>query len=97
MTDFYRVLLPLLGLLLGVLPGGARGEFIDVLDLPARSSPLAEHAPLNDVSRAGDSLVAVGQRGHILYCDDAGTHWQQARVPVSSDLTALYFPTAQQG
>ncbi len=97
MNDFYRVLLPLLGLLLGTLPVSARGEFIDVLDLPARTSPLADHAPLNDISRAGDSLVAVGQRGHILYSDYSGGHWQQAHVPVSSDLTAVAFPTAEQG
>ena len=97
MSDFYRVLLPLLGLLLGVLPGAVRGEFIDVLDLPARTSPLAERAPLNDVSRTGDNLVAVGQRGHILYSDYTGGHWQQARVPVSSDLTAVYFPSRAKG
>ncbi|HSC81988.1 MAG TPA: YCF48-related protein [Pseudomonas sp.] len=82
---------------MGSLPLAAQGEFIDVLDLPARVSPLAAMAPLNDVGRAGDSLVTVGQRGHILYSDDAGQHWQQAKVPVSSDLTAVYFPTPQQG
>lgn len=97
MSDFYRVLLPLLGLLAGVLPLGARGEFIDVLDLPASASPLADRAPLSDLARAGDSLVAVGQRGHILYSDYTGGHWQQASVPVSSDLTAVHFPTPQQG
>lgn len=95
MNDFYRVLLPLLGLLMGTLPLAAQGEFIDVLDLPARITPLAERAPLNDVSRVGDSLVAVGQRGHILYASEG--RWQQAQVPVSSDLTAVYFPTPRQG
>ncbi|MEK1908064.1 MAG: YCF48-related protein [Pseudomonas sp.] len=79
------------------MPLGAQGEFIDVLDLPARVSPLAQVAPLNDVTRTGDKLVAVGQRGHILFSDDAGNQWQQARVPVSSDLNAVYFPTPQQG
>ena len=97
MNDFYRVLLPLLGLLLGALPIGARGEFIDVLELPARSSPLADRAPLNDVTRSGDSMVAVGQRGHILYSDYTGGHWQQAKVPVSSDLTAVYFSGRRAG
>jgi photosystem II stability/assembly factor-like uncharacterized protein len=41
--------------------------------------------------------VAVGQRGHVLTSDDAGQHWQQADVPVSSDLVAVSFPTPQAG
>ena len=49
------------------------------------------------MARAGDRLVAVGQRGHILYSDDVGKHWQQAAVPVSADLNAVSFPTATQG
>ena len=46
---------------------------------------------------AGQRLVAVGQRGHIVYSDDAGMQWQQAQVPVSSDLVAVHFPTSAQG
>lgn len=45
----------------------------------------------------GDRLVAVGERGLIVYSDDGGTNWQQARVPVSLTLTALHFPNAQHG
>ncbi|VVM78142.1 YCF48-related protein [Pseudomonas fluorescens] len=71
--------------------------YIDVLDLPAKPSPLAVHSPLIGIARAGERLVTVGQRGHILYSDDAGKHWQQASVPVSSDLTAVFFPSAKQG
>ncbi|WP_028631439.1 WD40/YVTN/BNR-like repeat-containing protein [Metapseudomonas resinovorans] len=72
-------------------------DYVDVLDLPAKSSALAVRSPLLDLARAGQRLVAVGQRGHILYSDDAGKAWQQAAVPVSSDLTAVYFPSAEQG
>ena len=72
-------------------------EYIDVLDLPAKPSALARHSPLLDLTRAGSRLVAVGQRGHILYSDDEGKGWQQARVPVSSDLNAVVFPTPEQG
>jgi len=71
--------------------------FDDVLELPAKPSALAVHSPLLDVTHAGERLVAVGQRGHILYSDDAGKAWQQAAVPVSSDLNAVHFPTAKQG
>ncbi|MHB9801085.1 WD40/YVTN/BNR-like repeat-containing protein [Pseudomonas sp. MT3] len=72
-------------------------EFVDVLDTPSQVSPLAEHSLLVGLASAGQRLVAVGQRGHILYSDDAGKHWQQARVPVSSDLVAVHFPSARHG
>ena len=71
--------------------------YVDVLELPAKASALAQRSPLLDVARAGERLVAVGQRGHILYSDDAGQSWQQAAVPVSADLNAVHFPTAEQG
>ncbi|MNZ91779.1 Ycf48-like protein precursor [compost metagenome] len=58
---------------------------------------MAQQSPLLDLANAGQRLVTVGQRGHILYSDDAGGHWLQASVPVSSDLTAVYFPSAQHG
>jgi photosystem II stability/assembly factor-like uncharacterized protein len=94
MSNLSKVVLTLL---LGSLPLAAQADFIDVLDLPAQPSALAPMAPLTDVSQAGERLVAVGQRGHILYSDDAGGHWLQASVAVSSDLTAVYFSTPRQG
>ncbi len=70
----------------------------DVLDTPATKSPLAARALLNGMARAGnDRLVAVGQRGHILYSDDAAKRWTQAEVPLSSDLVAVSFPDATHG
>lgn len=84
--------------MLTLLPGFAQATpYIDVLDLPAKASALAVRSPQLDVTRAGERLLSVGQRGHILYSDDAGQTWQQAAVPVSSDLNAVHFPTAQQG
>ena len=80
----------------GVTAGQAT-DYVDVLDLPAKASALAQRSPLLDLARAGSRLVAVGQRGHILYSDDEGGRWQQARVPVSSDLNAVTFPTPEQG
>lgn len=73
------------------------GQFADVLDTPALRSDLAAHALMTGLTRAGERLVAVGQRGHIVYSDDGGQHWQQAAVPVSSDLVAVHFPVPQQG
>src|SRR5574340_1818382 len=77
-------------------PEGA-AAFRDVLDTPAAMSPLAQRGLLLGLARAGNAVVAVGQRGHILWSDDAGGHWQQAAVPVSSDLVAVSFPTPKIG
>ncbi len=79
--------------------GGGRSSasFVDVLDTPSSLAPLAPRAPLNGIARAGSRLVAVGARGHIVYSEDEGRSWKQATVPVSSDLTAVHFPSARQG
>lgn len=67
------------------------------LSFPAIPSDKAATSPLTAVAMAGDRLVAVGQRGHIVLSDDAGTTWKQASVPVSSDLVAVSFASAQHG
>ncbi|WP_207062926.1 YCF48-related protein [Motiliproteus sp. SC1-56] len=69
----------------------------DRIQLPARSSSLAAHSLLLDVADAGDRLVAVGERGHILYSEDRGESWQQAEVPARVTLTAVAFPTPELG
>ncbi|HEY7944284.1 MAG TPA: YCF48-related protein [Casimicrobiaceae bacterium] len=71
--------------------------FVDVLDTPAQASPLASRSLLQSVAKAGNRLIAVGQRGHIVVSDDGGTTWKQASVPVSSDLTAVFFADAEHG
>jgi photosystem II stability/assembly factor-like uncharacterized protein len=77
--------------------GAAQKAWRDVLDTPSGASALAPRGLLNGLARAGSRLVAVGQRGHVLLSDDAGRTWQQASVPVSSDLVAVCFPTAKAG
>ena len=95
MKNFVLALLcSMLALLQGVAQAAA---YVDVLDLPAKPSPLAVRSPLIGIARAGERLVTVGQRGHILYSDAAGKHWLQASVPLSSDLTAVFFSSAKQG
>ena len=84
-------------LALGGSCGVAQAAYVDVLDLPAEPSALAVHSALRDVARAGERLVAVGPRGHIVYSDNQGQDWRQASVPVSADLNALAFPTPQEG
>ncbi|MFC5578584.1 WD40/YVTN/BNR-like repeat-containing protein [Lysobacter niabensis] len=72
-------------------------SFTDVLDQPAVASTLAAQRLLQASAVAGRRLVAAGARGHIVYSDDRGASWQQAKVPVSADLTALHFANAKQG
>lgn len=78
------------------LPAAA-ATFVPPLEQPAMASPLAAHTPLMAVTTAGKRLVAVGQRGHIVFSDDGGKTWTQASVPVSTGLVAVAFPTDQQG
>jgi photosystem II stability/assembly factor-like uncharacterized protein len=81
--------------LLVVVP--VRADFQDPLDTPASQSTLAVHGVFNGLAMAGQRIVAVGQRGHILVSDDCGGSWQQAAVPVSVDLTAVQFPDSSHG
>lgn len=67
------------------------------LDRPALLSAQASHAVLMAAAQAGRRLVAVGERGIILWSDDAGKQWQQAQVPVSVTLTAVQFVDARHG
>ena len=78
----------------GTLPAAG---FQDPLAVPAQPSALASKGLLQGVARAGLRIVAVGQRGHVIYSTDAGSTWKQANVPVSSDLTAVFFVTDQKG
>ena len=71
--------------------------FEDPTRVAAAMSEKLLMSPLIAVAMAGERRVAVGQRGHIAISEDAGHNWTQARVPVSSDLVAVSFPSAQQG
>jgi photosystem II stability/assembly factor-like uncharacterized protein len=68
------------------------------------SGSIAEHAHLAsrslllDIAAAGDRLVAVGERGHVLFSDDRGTTWTQAStVPTQALLTGVCFSSAREG
>lgn len=60
-------------------------------------SSKAASSLLLDVTHAGSRLVVAGDRGHILYSDDDGTSWTQAKVPTRQMLTAIYFADEQHG
>lgn len=92
-----QVLCTGLMLAIGFSGGSALAAGKNAVDLPAVMSAKASHSLLLDLARAGKRIVAVGDRGHILFSDDEGRSWAQARVPVSVMLTAVYFTNAQEG
>lgn len=79
----------------GVLPANA------VENLLETASPSGKHATVSvlaAVARAGNRLVAVGERGIVLLSDDNGvTLRHQAKVPVSVALTNVRFISDKKG
>ncbi len=61
----------------------------DPLDRPVEIMPLAHESLILDMTRSGDRIIAVGERGHVLVSAD-GNAWRQiANVPLRSTLTAV--------
>lgn len=69
------------------------------LPLAAQAKPVRhlERTAILAVTRAGDRVVAVGERGVVLLSDDGGVKWTQAQVPVSVTLTAVCFVDGKKG
>jgi len=63
----------------------------DTMDIEyAEKMPLATTSMLLDITRAGNTFVAVGERGHVTLSMD-GTSWTQADVvPTRSTLTTVF-------
>jgi len=81
----------LLVAVLGFTALPALADWQDPLQTPAMATTKAHKNLLLDITNAGDRLVAVGERGHVIASDDDGFSWLQAKVPVISTLTAVYF------
>lgn len=69
----------------------------EVLRTPALPTARARDAAMLALARAGDRLVAAGERGIVLFSDDGGHAWTQARVPAQVSLTALRFIDERSG
>ena len=65
--------------------------------MPALPALKANQSLLLDIEKAGDRLITVGERGHILISDDGGNQWQQSEVPINQMLNAVSFPDSQHG
>jgi photosystem II stability/assembly factor-like uncharacterized protein len=70
----------------------ASAAAVDPGTLPAELAPLAPRSLLLDIAQAGSRLVAVGERGHVLFSDNRGQSWTQAAsVPTQEVLTSVCF------
>ncbi|VVP74472.1 Ycf48-like protein [Pseudomonas fluorescens] len=75
-----------------VLAGPAVAAPTDGLLLqPSITSAMAVQSVMLSVARAGQRLVAVGERGFIIVSDDNGGTWQQVSSPVSMTLVKVRF------
>jgi photosystem II stability/assembly factor-like uncharacterized protein len=90
------LLLACLGALGCAAPARAAG-LAEPLDRPAVMVRNPQQVGMLGAAAAGSRLVAVGERGIILLSDDQGGHWRQAKVPVSTNLNAVAFPTPRLG
>lgn len=72
-------------------------HFEDPLERPAQMSDLSLQAPVLGVASAGSAFIAVGQQGRILRQSSPTSPWRQVVVPVSTDLVAVSFSTADHG
>lgn len=99
MTQWVRVACVGLAACLLGLPA-ARGQD-EPASPPARNKTVVEIRPdriiLVDITRAGDRLVAVGERGFALVSDDAGQTWRARETPVTRTLTGVAFRDPKMG
>lgn len=80
-----------------IQPAALAAPLAPVLERPAQHAVRPERSVLIDVARAGNRLVAVGERGIIVFSDDNGETWKQANTPVAATLVALTFVDEHQG
>jgi photosystem II stability/assembly factor-like uncharacterized protein len=83
-----------------VCPGGLIASEIldrkDALYEAATETREALNSVLLGAAFAGQRMVVVGERGHILYSDDGNT-WHQSVVPTRTTLTSVFFLSPQLG
>lgn len=77
--------------------GSADQREKDLLKIPGVQNKTPEKGLLLDVTTAGTRIVAVGENGKIIFSDNFGESWSQAKVPVCVTLTAVSFPTPLKG
>ncbi len=81
----------------GLAAAPLAAQAVDEMDRPAVVALSPTKAVYLDVTMAGSRIVAVGERGLIIYSDDHGRTWRQAKVPTSISLTRVKFATPSSG
>jgi photosystem II stability/assembly factor-like uncharacterized protein len=85
---------------------GLTAALITIGPIGAKAAGVQDYAPIApkalastmiDIERAGQRLVAVGERGHVLYSDDRGENWQQGKMPFRRMLTGVHFTDSRHG
>ncbi len=84
-------------LLATALAAPVQAEYRDPLELPAVQSPASRYSLMLDVTAAGERIVAVGERGFVIYSDDNGATWTQAEVETRMQLNAVTFADDRHG
>ena len=56
-----------------------------------------ERLLLADATRVGNRVIAVGDRGYIVYSDDNGATWKRAKSPAAPRLTSVDFVDSKHG
>jgi photosystem II stability/assembly factor-like uncharacterized protein len=75
----------------------AASPAVEALQRPAIAVREPGRAVLLSAARAGERIVAVGERGVIALSDDGGASWRQVPCPVSVTLTMVRFADAMHG
>jgi photosystem II stability/assembly factor-like uncharacterized protein len=79
------------------LPASADDAVVMEMNHPAILTARAAQGLIISIARAGNRLVAVGERGRILLSDDDGGSWRQVATPTSVTLTQIRFATPTAG
>lgn len=69
----------------------------EALQRPAVTARSPERAVLLGAARAGERIVAVGERGIVLVSADGARTWKQVSTPTSVTLTAVRFADERHG
>src|SRR5438132_7045827 len=72
-------------------------EPADMLLRPAETVREPQRAVYLAATRAGERIVAVGERGLIAVSDNNGDQWRQVSIPLSATLTGVQFVSAKVG
>lgn len=79
------------------------GIVLLLLTAPLAAAPLTQESPRVsamtwlDLTRIGDRIVAVGERGNVIYSDDQGETWRLGETPGKVMLTSVCFADRQHG